>query len=53
MSLPAGHVIVFEDSYYSGFYPISLSRPIYHILAGARTNLERIKYHLANMKFSR
>jgi UDP-N-acetylglucosamine diphosphorylase/glucosamine-1-phosphate N-acetyltransferase len=38
-------VIVFEDEYFSGLYPISLSHPTYDILCGAKTNLERIKHH--------
>lgn len=38
-------VIVFEDEHYSRFYPISLSRPIYNILSGSKTNLERIRHH--------
>ncbi|MEW6103336.1 MAG: putative sugar nucleotidyl transferase [bacterium] len=42
-------VIVFEDKHYSRFYPISLSRPIYDILAGSKTNLERIKYHFKDL----
>ena len=38
-------VIVFEDEYFSGFHPISLSHPTYDILCGAKTNLERIKHY--------
>lgn len=38
-------VIVFEDEYFSGLHPISLSHPTYDILCGTKTNLERINYH--------
>ena len=37
------YVIVFEDNSYGGFYPITLSRPVFNILVGTKTNLQRIK----------
>jgi UDP-N-acetylglucosamine diphosphorylase / glucose-1-phosphate thymidylyltransferase / UDP-N-acetylgalactosamine diphosphorylase / glucosamine-1-phosphate N-acetyltransferase / galactosamine-1-phosphate N-acetyltransferase len=43
-------VIVFEDEYFSKLYPISLSRPTYEVLAGALTNIERIKHHFASFE---
>jgi UDP-N-acetylglucosamine diphosphorylase/glucosamine-1-phosphate N-acetyltransferase len=44
------YVIVFEDEYYKGFYPISISHPTFDILAGAKTNLARIQHHFAEFK---
>lgn len=44
------YLIVFEDEDYSRFYPISLSRPVYEILAGAKTNLDRIRHHFSDFK---
>ncbi|MEW6006732.1 MAG: putative sugar nucleotidyl transferase [bacterium] len=43
-------IIVFEDENYSRFYPISLSKPTYSLLSGAKTNLERIKHHFSDFK---
>jgi len=40
-------LFVFEDEFFNNFYPISSSRPVSHILAGAKTNLERIKHHFS------
>ncbi|MBD3233259.1 MAG: hypothetical protein GF315_06000 [candidate division Zixibacteria bacterium] len=41
-------VIVFEDEHYDGLYPISYTRPSYHILSGAKTNLQRIEHHFSD-----
>lgn len=41
--MSGNYVIIFEDEHSHRFYPISLSRPVYHILAGARTNYDRIR----------
>ncbi|MEW6680410.1 MAG: putative sugar nucleotidyl transferase, partial [bacterium] len=43
-------IIVFEDENYSRFYPISLSKPTYSLLSGAKTNLERIKHHFSDFE---
>lgn len=43
-------IFVFEDEHYPKFYPISLSRPTYNILAGAKTNLERIKHYFNELE---
>ncbi len=42
------YTVVFEDEYHHRFYPISLSRPIFNILAGTKTNLERIRHHFSD-----
>ncbi|MDI6751464.1 MAG: putative sugar nucleotidyl transferase [bacterium] len=44
------YIVVFEDEYYHRFYPISLSRPTFNLLAGSKTNLERIKHHFSEFE---
>lgn len=44
------YLVVFEDEDYSRFYPISLSRPVYEILAGTKSNLDRIRHHFSDFK---
>jgi len=39
------HVIVFEAEQTDPFYPLSLSHPVFDLLAGTRTNLDRIRHH--------
>ena len=39
------YVIVFEDEPFNRFYPLSLSHPVFNLLAGAKTNLERVIHH--------
>ncbi len=39
-----GLIIVFEDEDYNRFYPLTLSRPIFHLLVGAKTNIQRIEH---------
>lgn len=46
------HIIVFEDEWYQNFYPISESRPVYHVLAGAKTAIERISHHFKGFEIS-
>jgi len=48
--MPRDYVIVFEDAYYHRLHPISLSRPTYHVLSGAKTNLERIKHYFSDFE---
>ncbi|MCP4632771.1 MAG: hypothetical protein GY855_07575 [candidate division Zixibacteria bacterium] len=38
-------VIVFEDEHYSFLNPIALSHPVYNILAGTKTNYQRIEHY--------
>ncbi len=44
-------IVVFEDERYDGLYPISYTRPSYHILCGAKTNLERIEHYFGGFNF--
>ena len=44
------YAIIFEDEYYHRFYPISLSRPTFNLLAGSKTNLERIRHHFSEFE---
>ena len=46
------HIIVFEDEHFTGFHPLSLSRPAFNILVGAKTNIERIKHHFADFEIT-
>jgi UDP-N-acetylglucosamine diphosphorylase/glucosamine-1-phosphate N-acetyltransferase len=50
--MPKDHIIVFEDEHFTGFHPLSLSRPAFNILVGAKTNLERIKHHFADFEIT-
>jgi len=45
ITLQNRHVIVFEDEHYDRFYPLSLSHPTFDLLAGTKTNLDRIRHH--------
>ena len=48
--MPKDYVIVFEDEYYTGFHPITLSRPTYTLLAGTKTNIKRIYHHFSEFE---
>jgi UDP-N-acetylglucosamine diphosphorylase/glucosamine-1-phosphate N-acetyltransferase len=38
--------LLFEDEQHRRFHPIGLTRPVWDILAGARTNRQRIEHHV-------
>ncbi len=50
--MPKNYIIVFEDEHFTGFHPISLSRPTFNILAGTKTNLERIRHHFTEFEIT-
>ncbi|MBD3167954.1 MAG: hypothetical protein GF307_00630 [candidate division Zixibacteria bacterium] len=45
VNLPNKTILVFEDSAYVNFFPITLSRPVCHLLAGTKTSLQRVRAH--------
>lgn len=44
------HVIVYETEPTETFHPLSLSHPVFDLLAGTRTNLDRIRHHFGDCR---